>query len=524
MTQDWLTDGLRHLARAHRDELNVQRGLGRLQEGMVRLREDPREAQRIEDIIDLVEADRITDQDGPLEGLPAHAYEPTRDPLTGIPDRASFVERGAQAIDRQGAETSVGVLLLDVVGLAEVNAARGRDAGDDLLRSMATRLVRLKHADEFLARLGGGEFALLLTLPRDLVLAEAATRERAAALLSAVAAPVPHAAGFLPAAARAGFAVIGRGGCSSAELLRRAASALSQAMRTGQWVVRYDATHDTASPERITLITEMHRAVEDGGQLVVSLQPTVHLATGAPLGAEALVRWLHPRRGRLLPGEFIPYIEQTDLIGLLTDEVLDRALAACASWVDDGLELPVSVNLSPRCLLDRGLPQRVERLLTRHGVPPHRLVLEITETVALSEQTIVEDVLGALRDMGIQLSLDDFGTGYSSLTALARVKVDEIKIDQSFVATMGSSRRSAAIVATMVKLARSLGLRVIGEGVETPEQRETLAELGCTGAQGFHLFPPMASAEARAALRSGTPAGAAVISLGRRRATWRTAG
>jgi EAL domain-containing protein (putative c-di-GMP-specific phosphodiesterase class I) len=269
----------------------------------------------------------------------------------------------------------------------------------------------------------------------------------------------------------------------------------------------------------------MQGALDQGGQLVLHLQPSIDLADGAPLGAEALIRWQHPRRGLLTPNDFIPQIEQTDLIGPLTSAILDLALAACASWATVGLELPVAVNLSARSLLDRELPQRVATMLARHDIPPRQLVLEITETAMMSELEIVEDVVDALRGMGVQLALDDFGTGYSSLTFLARVKVDEVKIDQGFVANMHASPEAAAIVRTTIELARSLGLRVIAEGVENGDQATVLAQLGCTGAQGYHLYPPMAPEKARAAMAIAAQAAAShssatVIPLGPKRAPW----
>jgi EAL domain-containing protein (putative c-di-GMP-specific phosphodiesterase class I) len=298
-----------------------------------------------------------------------------------------------------------------------------------------------------------------------------------------------------------------------------------QAKRTAQQVVSYDPDKDAGSVDRLALATEMQTAIEEGGQLVLHLQPSIDLATGAPLGAEALIRWEHPRRGRLSPIDFIPHIEQTDLIGPLTTAILDLALAACSSWANAGVELPVAVNLSPRSLLDRELPDRVATLLRKHGISPDRLVLEITETVMMSELDIIEDVLNALREMGVQLSLDDFGTGYSSLTFLARVKVDEVKIDQLFVAKMHSSPEAAAIVRTTVELARSLGLRVIAEGVETADQRAALAQLGCTGAQGYHLYPPMDPEKARLAMSVAAQSAAGrstatVIPLGPKRVPW----
>jgi EAL domain-containing protein (putative c-di-GMP-specific phosphodiesterase class I) len=222
------------------------------------------------------------------------------------------------------------------------------------------------------------------------------------------------------------------------------------------------------------------------------MQPAVRLGEGGGFtGVEALIRWNHPRRGPLLPDDFVPVIEHSELLGQFTRYVLDRALAIAARWEAEGIDVPVSVNLSPRSLLDTELPTDLAALLARHGARPDRLVLEITETVVMSELTVIDDVLSALRDMGVQLAVDDFGTGYSSMTFLTRVTVDEVKVDREFVRRMVESAEVAAIVRTTVDLAHRLGLRVVAEGVETAEQRAALTALGCTGAQGFLFYPPL---------------------------------
>jgi EAL domain-containing protein (putative c-di-GMP-specific phosphodiesterase class I) len=327
-------------------------------------------------------------------------------------------------------------------------------------------------------------------------------------LLAAVREPTNVGQVTLSVEASIGVAVTRHGGCDIVELLRRADVAMYQAKRSAQPVMSYDSGRDVTSLDRLALLTEMQAALELGDQLVLNLQPSIDLTNGAPLGAEALIRWQHPRRGLLTPGSFITEIEQTDLIGPLTSAILDLALEACASWESIGLELPVAVNISARSLLDRELPNRVAAVLAKHDIPPGRLVLEITETAMMSELKVVEEIIEALRGMGVQLSLDDFGTGHSSLSFLARVKVDEVKIDQEFVASMHESPEAAVIVRTTIELARSLGLRVIAEGVENAAQRATLAQLGCTGAQGYHLYPPLGVEEARAAMAMAASAAA----------------
>jgi diguanylate cyclase (GGDEF)-like protein len=459
------------------------------------------------------------------------AFEAEHDLLTGLSSRRHLIEAGGRALvagppsaDRPAVYA---LLLIDLDHFKEVNDTLGHDAGDELLVKAAHRLVEAKRADEVLARLGGDEFAVLVPAPEgaSVELAVDFAKKRAAALLAAIGEPIHLGQIWLTVEASVGVAVTVRGGCDVAELLRRADIAMYQAKRSPQAVMNYNPVKDASSLDRLALLTEMQTALDEGGQLVLNLQPTIDLASGAPLGAEALIRWQHPRRGLLKPADFIEQIEQTDLIGPLTSQILDLALAACVSWEVGGVELPVAVNLSARSLLDRELPRRVSEMLDKHGMPAERLVLEITETAMMSELEIVEEVVDQIRELGVQLSLDDFGTGYSSLTFLARVKVDEVKIDQGFVAKMHESPEAEAIVRTTIELARSLGLRVIAEGVENADQRAALAQLGCTGAQGYHLYPPMAPDEARAAIfvaaqSAASHSSATVIPLGPKRAPW----
>jgi len=222
------------------------------------------------------------------------------------------------------------------------------------------------------------------------------------------------------------------------------------------------------------------------------------------VSVEAFVRWRHPRRGTLKPVDFVRAVEQSELLGQFTRHVLDAALDVAARLRDCGADLPVGVNLSPRSLHDRQLPHDVRRLLERHGIPPRGLILEITETVVLSEDKVVDEVLAELRALGVQLSVDDFGTGCSALTFLTRVALDEVKVDRTFVTRMADQPEAAAIVRTTVELGRELGRRVVAEGVETAEQYQALLALGCTTAQGFYFYAPMPVQVALEALRGAT--------------------
>ncbi|WP_345635507.1 putative bifunctional diguanylate cyclase/phosphodiesterase [Rugosimonospora acidiphila] len=420
------------------------------------------------------------------------------DTLTGIGNRAALLAKGDAALHGLERDGLVAFLLLDVNQFKEVNDTLGHAAGDDLLRVTARRLDSERRPGELVARLGGDEFGMLLT---DLPTAagdEAAALDhalrRARELADLLGTPTRVSGVRLAVEASIGVTVAAAGSCDMGELIRRAEMAMYRAKKDGNGSIAwYDSSGDASSTDRLALLAELREALGSSQQLVLALQPVVDLNSGAPTGVEALIRWRHPRRGELGPGEFIDVLENSELIAPFTRYVLERAVALAADWAAQGLSVPISVNLSARSLLDVRLPGEIAQLLARHRVPPHRLILEITETVVVPESRTVTEVLNALREVGVQLAVDDFGTGYSSLTFLTRVRVDEVKVDQSFVARMAESPEAMAIVRTTVELARELNLRVVAEGVETAEQRSELARLGCDSAQGYHFFRPMAA-------------------------------
>jgi diguanylate cyclase (GGDEF)-like protein len=426
------------------------------------------------------------------------------DSLTGLANRTGFLATGDGVLRGLAGDVPVALLLLDLDHFKDVNDTLGHGAGDLLLQIAASRLDAALGPGELLARLGGDEFALLLpvlgaaatSLPDSLAteypaqLAHALGRARD--LAGMLATPSEVAGVQLSVEASVGVVVAAAAAGDLTELLRRADIAMYQAKRGGSSVAWYDPSRDRASTDRLSLLAEVREALATDDQLTLVLQPAVRLGDdGGVTGVEALVRWHHPRRGTLMPADFVTVIEHSELLGDFTRYVLDRALAAGAGWAAEGIDVPVAVNLSPRSLLDPALPGDIAALLARYGTRADRLVLEITETVVMSERAVIDNVLSALREMGVQLSVDDFGTGYSSLTFLTRVTVDEVKIDRSFVRRMVESPEVAAIVRTTIDLAHRLGLRVIAEGVETAEQRAELTALGCTGAQGFFFYPPL---------------------------------
>jgi EAL domain-containing protein (putative c-di-GMP-specific phosphodiesterase class I) len=295
-----------------------------------------------------------------------------------------------------------------------------------------------------------------------------------------------------------------------AQLLRQADAAMYDAKRSGAGSAVYDSTRHTDSSGRLALVEELRTALATG-QLVLHYQPQIDVRTGRTLGVEALVRWAHPVRGLVGPVDFLPLAEVHGLMGAVTDAVLAQAVAQAAAWRRDGLDLRVSVNLSASNLLDTGLPGRVADLLHRHDVPPSVLVLEVTESVLLSDSERSLAVVAALDELGATVSIDDFGTGWSSLTYLRELPLGELKLDRSFTADLLTDPRAAAIVASTIALAHDLGLRVVAEGVEQEATLARLQLLGCDESQGYLHSRPLPAAELcgwllRHSARHGMPA------------------
>jgi diguanylate cyclase (GGDEF)-like protein len=430
------------------------------------------------------------------------------DPLTGLPNRLALREQVEMLLPtvldaRAGAAPGqpapgLAVLLFDLDHFKEVNDTLGHSVGDDLLIAISTRMAHSLRPEDMLVRLGGDEFAVLLQ-------GVASGREAmlvAEKLLARLNEPVPLEGLELPVEASAGVALAPRDGTTLEQLLRCADVAMYRAKAKRNAAVVYDPQLDLVDEERLHLVSELQTAIRDE-QLIVHYQPLVSLRTGRTVGAEALVRWQHPVHGLLPPGKFIPAVERTALIVPMTMAVLDQAVHEAASWPTvDGHELSLNVNLSPRCLLARGLPEQVLRILARHGLPARRLTLEITETLVMSDLEVVDEVLCQLRAIGVRLSVDDFGTGYSSMSFLRKIAVNEVKVDRSFVAEAPRSRGDRAIVDATIELAHGLGLSVVGEGVETRTQLRTLLDSGCDTAQGFLLGRPQPADELRPTLTS----------------------
>ncbi|MCW2667550.1 MAG: diguanylate cyclase/phosphodiesterase with sensor, partial [Frankiales bacterium] len=427
----------------------------------------------------------------------AHAavkeHEATHDSLTGLGNRALLHDRVGPLLRRtDAAGAQCALLIIDLDHFKEINDTLGHAAGDVFLQQVGQRIAVALPDAAAVCRLGGDEFAVLLgplAGPQD-------ADDIAASLLDVLAEPVAFDGLRLSIEGSVGVACYPSDASSFDELLRRADVALYQAKESRGSFAHYREDRDASSLQRLSLAAELRSALIDN-ELVVHLQPQFDLSTGEMVGAEALVRWQHPTRGLLQPSSFIGAVEHSGLVRDFTLAVLEKAVIECARWPLHGRPLSVAVNLSARNLLDRQLPSDVADVLDRHGLAPSRLVLEITETTMMSELEIVEDVLGRLRRMGVQLSVDDFGTGYSSLAFLQRVAVNEVKIDRSFVKGILVSDSDLALVRATVQLAHSLGARCVAEGVEAAALAVKLREIDCDFAQGFHLGRPVPAEELR---------------------------
>jgi diguanylate cyclase (GGDEF)-like protein len=407
------------------------------------------------------------------------------DLLTNLPNRAQFVLLLEEAIvnaRRTGAEAYV--LMLDLDRFKHVNDVMGHDFGDDLLREVAERLkqhMAVTDASAHVARLGSDEFAVVLNgVTLD------AARQLAAGILTVLDVPISLDDQTVDIGAGLGIAGFPAHGKTPEELLAMAEVAMGYAKRRNDGAAVYDVTMDTASAKSLGLLSELRKAIERN-EFRLHLQPKLRLDTGEVVGAEALVRWVHPERGNVFPDEFIPFAEQTGFIRVLTRWVLDRSAALCRELADQDIHLKISVNLSTRDLLDQDLPAKFGAILARHRLAPSSFCLEITESAIMEDPVRAETTLERLHAMGVELSIDDFGTGYSSLAYLKRLPVDELKIDKSFVLNMEHDSGDTKIVRSTIDLGHNMGLRVVAEGIETEAVWRLLADLGCDQGQGYFM-------------------------------------
>ena len=435
-------------------------------------------------------------------------HQSRTDELTGLPNRRALQEACDDLVAAAGPGSPGSLLVLDLDRFKEINDSLGHAAGDQLLRLVAGRLRRALGEGALVGRLGGDEFAAVLPATGAAEALEAGhqVHER-------LTAPFTVEGMRLHVDASIGVATT-TGSAGRAELLRSADTAMYAAKRERRGVVAATAADAAAAHERLLLLEDLRSALagEDAeacGHLEVHLQPQVHLADGSVAGAEALVRWQHPRRGQLAPDAFLPLAAAAGLMGRLADVVLELSLTACARWWSAGDAVPVSVNLCAEDVHATTLPERVEAALARHGLPGRALVLELTEEAFVTDPARARRHLDAVRRLGVRVSLDDYGTGYSSLAQLRDLAVDELKLDRSFTAGVADDVAASAIVRTTVDLAHALGVRLVAEGVEDARSQQALADLGCDVGQGWAVARPMPPAALEGWL-AGRRGGAAV--------------
>jgi diguanylate cyclase (GGDEF)-like protein/PAS domain S-box-containing protein len=422
-------------------------------------------------------------------------YEAEHDVMTGLLNRASFSERVAALLAAgESSGRNAAVLFIDLDRFKLINDSLGHAAGDDLLVTVAQRLRATLRPGDLLARFGGDEFVLLCT---D-VAGNQAVSAIAQRLIGAIAEPIMIGDDEVFVTASVGIAVA-REGDTPATLLRHADAAMYQAKHDGRAraVVFRPDLHGTAAAALKTG-NDLHRAL-DRDELVLHYQPIIDLRTGRVIGFEALLRWSHPERGLLSPADFIPFAEETGLIVPIGAWALETACAQTAHWqrVRDAEAstrrhpLSISVNLAARQVADRTLAKVVADIISRTGIAPEAIVLELTENTLMLDTASTIDALHALRSQGVHLSIDDFGTGYSSLSYLKRFPVEALKIDRTFISGLGRETEDTSIVEAIIRLAHALELSAVAEGLETPTQLETLRTLGCDFAQGYLLGRPL---------------------------------
>jgi diguanylate cyclase (GGDEF)-like protein/PAS domain S-box-containing protein len=411
------------------------------------------------------------------------------DTLTGLPNRRLFTDRLQQAmIEAERHERLVGVVFLDLDRFKNINDTLGHDAGDEVLKAVAERLTGTVRRGDTVARLSGDEFTLVLA---DMGHIDDAARV-AQKILDIFATPFRVAGRELHVTASIGITVFPFDVQDVSSLLRNADTAMYRAKESGFNTFRfYSADMTVKAANNLALENDLRVAIERE-ELVLHYQPLVDCRTGVITAVEALVRWLHPRRGLLSPDQFIPLAEETGLIRPLGDWVLREACRQARRWqLMKGCGLRVGVNFSPEQLHGRDAARLVDKVLKESGLPPDSLDLEITESVLLERDSGTLDALNRLNDLGVALTIDDFGTGYSSLAYLKRYPIAALKVDRSFTRDIVHDPDDAAITQAIISVARTLGLHVVAEGVETAEQREFLRGCGCDSVQGYYFSRPL---------------------------------
>ncbi len=423
-----------------------------------------------------------------------------RDALTNLPNRLAFEDCVAQSIQRCDSQGgTLAVLYIDLDGFKPINDAFGHPVGDKVLCAMAERLSAITPPGDVAARVGGDEFVVLLNQSAFAaapagssdITSAASAEAMAQELMAAICQPVALGVTEARLGCSIGIALYPQDG-HSGELVGLADSAMYAAKRAGGSSVVFYAPHMSVDVrEQIELRRDLRYALDQGGELALHYQPKLRCSDQQACGAEALARWHHPRRGMVPPGVFIPLAERFGMIGDLGDWVINEACHQLRDWRDQGHVIQLSINLSTAQLHQDDLAQRVARALHCHGINAGQLTFEITESMAIHDTTASLRSLRALLELGAGLSIDDFGVGHSSLIGLRQIPAREIKIDRSFVSSLDDDAAARVIVQAVIGMAHGLHMRVVAEGIETPQQRDTLRAMGCDEMQGYLFAKPM---------------------------------
>lgn len=437
-------------------------------------------------------------------------HQATHDSLTDLPNRALLQTRLAETIlAADDKRRSVSLVMMDLDRFKEVNDTLGHQVGDLLLKALGERLAKALWDIDTVARLGGDEFALLLPLADS-----SHTMQVIDKVLKVLAEPFVIDGMTLDVEGSFGIAVYPDDSKNAVELISHAEVAMYQAKQQGERYVRYDRGQDPNSVQRLIRMTDLRHA-GTRNELALFYQPKIDLRTQRLAGAEALIRWRHPRHGMVMPDTFIADAEKTGVIKPLSDWVLNEAVRQCAEWNAMGMPLTVAINMSARVIQDLQLPEHVAAVLAQHGVRAEQLDIEITETAIMSDPQRAAQVMTALDVMGVRLSIDDFGTGYTSLAQLKRLPVDEVKIDRSFVMNMLRDANDAMIVHSIIDLAHNMSRTVVAEGVESKKILDALVALNCDVVQGYFFSKPLSVADFQFWFNAASPSPAGLPAASR---------
>lgn len=413
-------------------------------------------------------------------------HQAHHDSLTGLPNRWLANDRLAGAITRsRRTGKPFTVAMLDLSRFKQINDTLGHHIGDVALKEVARRIVTRVRRSDTVARLGGDDFLLILE-GADIP----AVRRFIDELRAVLTEPIVLDDMRVSIDFTVGIAAFPAHAETADDLIRRSEIAMYDAKSAHSRVVEYEAGRDEGHLRQLAIVSQLPAALASD-QLSLHYQPKADIATGKVRDAEALIRWTHPEFGFIPPDEFISVIEQSGNISSLTNWVIERAARQLRDWDDRGLDIRVSINLSALDLRNNTLPQTIEQSLKRYGVPNSRLALEITESAVMLDPEASLNLLGRLRVAGFRLSIDDFGTGYSSLAQLKRLRVDELKIDKSFIMDLSEESGDAVIVRSTIDLAHSMGLKVVAEGIETAASWAALKRYGCETGQGYLISKPL---------------------------------